>query len=543
MVKKIIPLAVIILLSLFSVRYLFLPGFPPTHDGEYHVIRFFEFYKTLQGGVIYPRWAMDLNYGFGVPLFNYVYPLPNYIASVFYFFGVSFVNSFKFSMIVATVMGGLLFYFWMKNFVADKFAVAASIVYVFSPYHFLDVIIRGSIGEVWALAFFPGFLWTVTVAITNEKNKYLALSIIFLSLTVFSHNILGLMFFGFAMVYTTFLGVLQKKLIFYKLVKIAVLTIGMTSIFWLPALWEKRYVTGLEVFNPTEHFPEIFQLIFPSWGSGFASGGFNNQMSFQIGVINLLFVLTAAVLCFFIKKQRLLIIFFLFLFLIVFFLMIRQSSFFWNHVPLFEYFQFPWRFLSLLIIITSFLSGTVLSILKKNIFVVLTVIFCVILTYSYAKPAYLHQRNDIYYTSRSNFIDGTNSPGNAFNIEGLAMPNDRAKSLLQRSVVLEKVLVLENNPQKKIIEVSLLRDTILTANIAYFPGWNVYVDGGKSNLVKNRNGLINFEVKKGKHSVALMFENTTVRLIGFAISIMSILICLAMLINYKYAKKAYENCI
>ncbi len=57
-------------------------GLFPTHDGEYHVIRFYEFDKVLRDGNLYPRWAPDLNNGYGVPLFNYVYPLPNYFSSL-----------------------------------------------------------------------------------------------------------------------------------------------------------------------------------------------------------------------------------------------------------------------------------------------------------------------------------------------------------------------------------------------------------------------------------------------------------------------------
>mgnify|MGYP001616233928 FL=1 len=70
----------VLLLSLFSLRALFHSGLPPTHDGEYHVIRFYEFFKTLSSGVLYPRWALDLNQGMGAPIFNYVYHLPNYFS-------------------------------------------------------------------------------------------------------------------------------------------------------------------------------------------------------------------------------------------------------------------------------------------------------------------------------------------------------------------------------------------------------------------------------------------------------------------------------
>ena len=87
---------VVVLFFAFLASFALLhPGLPPTHDGEYHVVRFYEFYKSLSSGNFYPRWAHDFNNGYGIPLFNFVYPLPNYIAAFFHFFGVSFIDSFK----------------------------------------------------------------------------------------------------------------------------------------------------------------------------------------------------------------------------------------------------------------------------------------------------------------------------------------------------------------------------------------------------------------------------------------------------------------
>ena len=77
----------IAIFSLIATLPLFHQGLLPTHDGEYHVVRFYEFHKMISDGVWYPRWAPDLLYGLGVPLFNYVYPLPNYVASFLHFFG------------------------------------------------------------------------------------------------------------------------------------------------------------------------------------------------------------------------------------------------------------------------------------------------------------------------------------------------------------------------------------------------------------------------------------------------------------------------
>ena len=148
-------LLVALLLSFFSILSLFQPGLPPTHDGEYHVIRFFEFDNTLKSGNIFPVWAQHLNFGYGVPLFNYVYPLPNYAASVFHFFGFSFIDAFKLNLILATFVGSITAYLLGLQKFGKWGGLLTSAFYTYAPYHFLDIYVRGSVGEVWALAFFP----------------------------------------------------------------------------------------------------------------------------------------------------------------------------------------------------------------------------------------------------------------------------------------------------------------------------------------------------------------------------------------------------
>ena len=80
----------LLVVTFLAIQPLTHAGLHPTHDGEYHVIRFYEFDKAIRDGDWYPRLAPDLNNGYGVPLFNYVYPFPNYVASLLHFFGMSF---------------------------------------------------------------------------------------------------------------------------------------------------------------------------------------------------------------------------------------------------------------------------------------------------------------------------------------------------------------------------------------------------------------------------------------------------------------------
>lgn len=500
---KIFPVIILLVLAFFTVRDLLTPGLPPTHDGEYHVIRFYEFDKALQSSEWYPRWAADLNKGYGIPLFNYVYPLPNYIAAFFHLLGISFIDAFKLNMVVATFAGSIFMYLWARQFFKVWGGVTAAIFYTYSPYHLLDIYIRGSVGEVWALALFPAFLWSITKFLREEKMLFIPLPAIFLSLIIFSHNILALMFLPFAISYTVFILLMQKgdKRNWGKVVIAYLWGIGLSAIFWLPALWERGYVRGLEIFNYKEHFVEIYQLIFPSWGSGFSADPNTQGLSFQIGIANLLVLSLAIVLAVIFrnkyKREVAIIIFIIISVLIAIFLMLNISFPIWEKIPFIQYFQFPWRFLSLVILLLSFLAGGATYFWKPEITAILLSILAIVFGLGYANSTYYHLRDDNYYINRSNFIDGTNSPGNAFNTIWFNTSLDKATSFVQE------------------------KEDVLQINAAYFPGWQVFVDGNSAKTEKSQDGLIQIEKPNSKAKIEARFLDTPIRTTAKILSLLS----------------------
>ena len=517
-------------------------GLPPTHDGEYHVIRFIEFDKTLSSGSFYPRWSPDLNYGYGIPLFNYVYPLPNYVSSFFHSFGVSFINAFKLNFLTAILLAGLFFYLWTKSFFEKKGALIGAIFYLFSPYMFVDIYIRGSVGEVWALALFPAFLWAITEFVYKKRQMFFPVSIVFLSLIIFSHNILALMFFPFAILYSLLLIFLEKnkKTIFINILSLFILAVGLSAIFWLPALSEAKYTVGLQIFDYKRNFPEVFQLLFPSWGSGFFGGSLDNQMSVQIGVANLLAIFIGVIV--FIKLFRKkdfrakLLGFFLISFFVVIFLMLRVSLPIWEKIPLMNYFQFPWRFLSLIILICSFLAAGTFSIIKKKVFFILMFFLPLVLTFNYAHPSYYMDRTDNYYATRPNFIDGTNSIGNSFNTLWFNAKPVRTTSKIQTN----KDIIVNNTsikPANYKFEATVLKPSVLTVNTAYFPGWEAKIDGKLTQVRKNNEGLITIPLLEGKHSLEINFSDTQIRKISSLVSIISFILVVTLFFKTWYSRE------
>lgn len=528
MVKQ-LPLIILFILTFISIIPLLKSGLPPTHDGEYHVIRFYEFYKTLADGSFYPRWAPDLNYGFGIPLFNFVYPLPNYIASLFHFLGFSFIDSFKLNMVLASFTGAIFMYLWSKEFFGKLGGLLSSTLYTYSPYHFLDIYIRGSVGEVWALGLFPAFLWSITKYIKDKDKKFAILSSIFFALIIFSHNILALMFFPLAISYLSVLISNEKRkgYLILNSIYLILLSLGLSSLFWLPALLERGFVRGLEVFDYSFHFPQFYELIIPSWGSGFSGGSLQNSLSFQIGIANILSLIISMALILMKRKLkelfRINLFFLLWLFLVVFF-MLSISLPVWQNLPLINYFQFPWRFLSLAILIISFIAGNIIYAWKVRFIVVVLISLSFSLGIGYAGFAYYHNRDDAYYFKRSNFIDGTNSPGNAFSTIWFGGISKRVENKL--SIPKEEIIKEDVKKSEYKFAVNLSEDRVITVNTAYFPGWTVYLDGNKSMTSVTDQGTFSFNAKRGEHSIKVKFEDTPIRKMASVLFLASVLFVL-----------------
>lgn len=533
------------LIAFISASSLLSPGLPPTHDGEYHVMRFQEFYKVLNEGVLYPRWAPDFNNGYGIPLFNYVYPLPNYVASLLHFLGFSFIESFKLNLILATIVGSVFFYLWTEKYWGKIGGLVSSVFYAFSPYHLLDIYVRGSVGEVWSLGLFPGLLWAYQKFFETKKILFFIFSVLLLALLIFSHNILALIFFIFFIFYSAFL-ILNKKsksqVILGDLKDlglISVLGLGSSSIFWLPAILETNYVRGLQIFDPTMHFPKLYSLIYSSWGYGFSGQGVSDQMSFQIGIANLI-VVGASLLGFKYIKSKKIILFFLASFIITLFLITPFSSFVWKNLTFLSYIQFPWRLLSLIIVLSSFLAGFLVSDLlfkdkqKKILLAILLIFLSVGLSLKYSRAPFHHQRDDQHYFSRSNFTDGTNSPGNVFNT---AQFNPKLeKSNLRLSGEKSDIKILGNKSTKINARVKSQEEDIIFANIAYFPGWEVRVDNREVPININKDGLFEFTVPPGESIVEVELKNTKIRLISVVLTIFSFSVLFGLFVRDKYIR-------
>lgn len=491
-------------------------GFIPTHDGEYHLIRIYEFSRMLRAGYWFPRWAAGLNSGYGLPLFNFFYPFPNYVGSFFHLVGFSLADSFKLTLATGYGIATLATFFWLKKVFGGRSAFVATIVFISMPYWFVDIYVRGSVGEVFALA------WTSWIFMCVEYRKPLFVALC-VCLLVLSHNILAMIFLPIASVYIL---LKSREYIWYVLGGIA-----MSAYFWIPALFEKKYVTGLNTVNYLDHFPLLAQLLIPSWGTGFSRPGyFYDEMSFQVGISAILVILLSffLIIKFRSLKQSRIVIFFLFLDAISLLFMLEQFAFFWKLFPFLQFMQYPWRLLSVLVITTAYLAAFVAS--KTNMKVAYLIMFiAVFFGYLYSKPVKYESRSDSYYLSKKEFTEGTSSLGNSFNTIWFQWRPNGVKNKIEVTEgsptiknFKEKILTysfdLESNIQSKIL-----------INTAYYPGWTVRIDG-RLVPIDYTKGLLNILAPLGSHHVVVGLEETLLRKSADLVSVLSLIIIVVSLV-------------
>jgi len=286
----------LLFVSLVNLRAFFKPGIFQGHDSENHLARIANYYIAIKDGHIPPRWAKNLNHKFGYPVFNFNYPLANILSYPLIVLGFNIEASLKIILFSFYFASGLFFYLWIRNHFSNFASFLAGLLYMLAPYQFLDIYVRGVVGENLTLALFPAVLLFLNRCF-KKKSKITFLGLVLTtSMFSLSHNLMVMVFSPLLLLYLLFLLKGGKRYDGGN-VKTALFAFGLgyllTSFFWIPALLEKQFVT-LKAFDPAkfykDHFIYLSQLFEPGWRFGFSVPGPEDTMSFQLGLFHWLAV-------------------------------------------------------------------------------------------------------------------------------------------------------------------------------------------------------------------------------------------------------------
>ncbi len=526
-IQFILPPLLLVIICLFYLVPLTRNGFYRSHDGEAHVARFAAYYKAYKDGQIPPRWAGDLNFRYGSPLFIFYYPLPGTIASVIHALGISLESSFKYIMVFAFVLAPLAFYAWSSLLVGRSIAFVGSLLYGFAPYHFLDLYVRGDVAEILSFVFVPLVFLYIEKSKTHSHLKYIFIGSICYALLILSHNAVSLMF---SPVFLAYSFMQKKRRGVVSCILLLLAGLSLASFFWLPALVEGQFVQAKFLIGDMYrlHFPTLQQLVHSDWGFGadvYKSGG----LSPQIGLLHVFLAFVSGLFILKKTKEYKIIRYWFLLFIFVLFLSLRQSDFVWQHVPLLKLFQFPWRFTALSSFIASVLGLYVLESLSNKKILIVVAILLMIVSFPLVKTKEISIKDDRFYYE---YKGSTDYHGAATTVWSAGDPSQFPKKSIEIIGGDAKIESLSRKSQIHSFNINANTKARVVDNTLYFPGWRILVDGKKIPIEfqdTNHRGLITFTVPKGIHNIKVVFRESAIRLFSDILSLFSIAIILGFL--------------
>jgi uncharacterized membrane protein len=236
LIKKLFPYLLIICLSFFAVKPLLQTGFFPIHD-DTQVTRVFEMKNALADGMFPVRWSSELGYGYGYPIFNYYAPLSYYIGGVVNLLGVNSLDATKIMMIIGILLSGLFMYLLAKELFGKYGGILSAILYLFAPYHALDIYVRGDVAEFFGYAFIPLLFYGLYKIYLTNKFSFSFVAALGFAGIILSHNLTALMVFPFALVFAAFL-IIKNKSILFPTIFAFLLGFCLSAFYFIPTLLE-----------------------------------------------------------------------------------------------------------------------------------------------------------------------------------------------------------------------------------------------------------------------------------------------------------------
>ena len=356
----------VVLLTLPALVPLARGGLFDSHDGLFHVYRLAALDGAVRAGVPYPRWFPSFAFGYGQPVLNFYGPLAYYWGLPFTLIGVDAVPALKLIFATGLVASALAMYLFARLHLQRLPSLVAAVVYVYLPYHLVDLYVRGAVAEFVAFVWFPLVLWAFHRLVANPgpfRFASLGLASLLLAALTVTHSLSALLFAPVIVGYVVVLLWQRRDLsALGRTALAAALAIAVSASYWLPVLVESRYV-GLGHGTSQgyrEHLLPPSDLVSLSPTYGYPDAGV--APTYHLGMIQVALLVASLILLLAVRPRRWLALFFLVVALASAFMLATSSLPAWQLLEGgLAFLQYPWRFLSITVLATAFLTGLVIQ--------------------------------------------------------------------------------------------------------------------------------------------------------------------------------------
>lgn len=517
-----------------------------SHDVLTHLFQSKEFTNSIYSGTLMPKWASGANNGYGGANFIFYSPLSYYVVALFHYFIPSLVLSIIAAIWLSFYLSGISMFFMVRKFSCSKTALICALFYQLFPFHIFDLYLRGTLGELFAFAWFP-LIFTFINEIFDSEKKHCAiisLSVSYAGL-ILTHLVSAFIVSIIIILYlSAYIPQVNSRKNLVLVFSSLLLGFGLSSYFLLPIPFELHFIKidYIKMFPFANYkFNFLFQI-----------NSFHNELipvntlKF-VSLLNFVFVLQLVLFIIFIRyffkckkspaSQRMA-FFAIYMFSIAFFMATPLSKWLWDFLPILNIIQFPWRWacyteIALIFMLPSLFNSPPSNRFidfrkfKHSIYVLSALVILSVIT--------IFVRNQIPDRQLFNQILSPEKYGFDTTLPREYTPvwaNNLDKTLKETKP--ERVAVISGdavtrlelwNPEKRTISVKALSPSLLRFATFYYPGWQAKIDGAPESIaIEKVSGAMLLKVLPGEHLITLEFNDTPLRKSSKIITLFSFII-------------------
>jgi len=504
----------------------------PIGSDIYATIHYIEgFTKALSEGDWYPRWTDRTNQDLGGPSFVIFPPFFYYTAAAGVALAGSIIGGTKLAILIVMLLCGISFHLLARDWVGRGLpAAAATILYLWLPYHILDVYQRFAMSESTAFVFFPLILlFSRRLLDGRGGSDFAGLSLSYAGLA-WTHLVSALPFSLFLGVWLLWETKGRLRSLARPLAALAC-GIGLSAPVVLPAMIETSYINIQWVREaPNADYRNNF--IFrddPIPGLGFkdpVKPPVLKSAHSQLALAGLAAFVALALAGDDARRRRLVIA------MAAacggaYFLQLEISTPVWKIVPQLPTVQFPWRLQAIMVVTAAILAGFALDALRARhaspapgrgggplapilLGVVVAVNLLLAAQNAFLKP-YVFDEPQCTRPGVVDWPDPTLTPIQYVNYREFKMVHlEFPRAAFTKGS--GEVLVSEWLSSRRKLRVTGTTGGTVLVRSFWFPGWTGWIDGAPLPLrPAPPYGAVEFDVPPGDHEVEMRLLQTPLR--------------------------------
>jgi hypothetical protein len=549
-------------LSLFAWAPLLIPAyFFNAHDARHSVFFLVEFDQTFRDGYLWPRWSPDFSFGYGYPLFNLYAPLAFYAAELLVLLGFGFTSAVKTIYILATIVAGLGMYGFVRRLFGPLAGLIAGVVYMYAPFHLVEIYVRSAYAEYVSLAIIPFVFWAFTELVAAPDRRRVGAAGLAYGLLALTHHTSFFTFTPILMVYILYLILVKVRLNPGQLLKHGLYAMAggllgllLAAIYLLPVIAETRYIKVEQwtsgSYNYLQHFVYFSQLFEEAWGYGYAGPGTLDDFSYQLGIVLYVLVSFSLVVSVAVRyPHRTTAVFFFAVTVAAILLMSPLAGPLWQTIPIASLVQFPWRLLAVAAFAMAVAAGALMAglrgggqspaVARGDVYLLALVV--IIGSFAYTLPQYTEipawaetplavinwDRDSI--ADRVGMVAVTDEQPQTSPMEAQYL---NGEPLTVAGIIdgTGDVVTTHHGGASDEVRVSAAGPVTLQFYTYEYPGWQVTVNGSRvEHRFEPPYGLVTVDLPAGDHTVQLRMGGTPPRTIGALLSAAALLTVLFLL--------------